>query len=283
MGSLSNFAEDALVNHLTNTAYTASASVFVALCTADPTDAGTGASMNETADAHAYARTAITFNAAATRRVEQSADIAFPQATGTYAAAITHWAIVDSATHGAGNMLAHGAFTASFTPVNGNIPRILTSLQEIYIQIDATAGAGFSDYAVHNLLNLMFRNVAFTSPANNTFVFLSNTVLDDQDVANTDFTEVAGTGYARQEVNPNGGATPVWAVVSAGATNNVQDIDFGTVGAGDWTQVVAAGLIDTLSGAGNVLAYDSANVVDQTPVENDTVKFAATNFSISLS
>ena len=283
MGSLSNFAEDGLMNHVFNTAFTPAAGLFAALCTADPTDAGTGAAMNETADAQAYARQAITFNAAAVRRVTQSADIAFPQATGNYAAPITHWAIVDSATYGAGNMLAHGAFTASFTPVTGNIPRILTSLQEIYVQIDPVAGFGFSDYAVHSLLDLMFRNIAFTSPAGNTFITLSNTVLDDQDVANTDFTEVAGTGFGRVEVNPNGGATPVWSTVSAGALNNVDEIDFGTVGAGDWTQVVASVIIDSLSGAGNVLAYDNTNVVDQTPQENDTVSFPATNFSVSLS
>jgi hypothetical protein len=279
MGSLSDFAENELLDHFANAAYTAPTTIYMALCTADPTDAGTGASMNETADANAYARTAITFGAAAVRRVTQDADVSFPESTGTYGAAITHWAIVDSATHGAGNMLAHGAFNASFTPVSGNTPVVSSS--EVYVEIQATAaGAGYSDYLVHNLLNLMFRNVAFTKPA--TYLALSNTVVDDQDVADTNFTEITGTGYARIQVNINGGAAPTWTVAAAGAISNNETITFATVGAGGWTQFVAVVIIDSSTGAGNVLGYDSANVVDQTPAENDVVRFPVGDFDMAL-
>ena len=92
MGSLSNFAENALINHLCNTAFTPAATMFVALCTADPTDAGTGASMSEVPNTNAYTRTAVTFGAAASRRVVQSGAVTFPQATGTWGT-ISHWAL----------------------------------------------------------------------------------------------------------------------------------------------------------------------------------------------
>jgi hypothetical protein len=82
MGSLSNFAELELLDHVFNAAYSPPAAVYLALCTADPTDAGTGASMNEVANTGSYARTAITFGAASARRITQNALVTFPQATG---------------------------------------------------------------------------------------------------------------------------------------------------------------------------------------------------------
>lgn len=274
MGSLSNFAEDAWLNHLINTAYSPVATVFLALAVADPTDAGTGAAMNETANAQAYDRTAITFGAAASRRVTQSADVSYPQATGNYAAPITHWGVLDSGTYGAGNLLAHGAFNNPFQPVTGNTPKVVTALQEVYIEITAGSGAGGSDYAVHALLNLMFRNVAFTSTAGSTYVALSQTVLDDQDVAIGDFTEVTGTGYARKLLDANGGSSPTWTTVSGGVASNAALVDFGTVGAGGWNDFVAGLIIDSVSGAGNILMYDSSGLVDQSNVvENDQVNF----------
>ena len=63
MGSLSDLAEGVLLDHVCNSAYSHAATVYLALCTADPTDAGTGASMNECADANGYPRKAITSQA----------------------------------------------------------------------------------------------------------------------------------------------------------------------------------------------------------------------------
>src|SRR5689334_21871545 len=109
MGSLSNYGENALVKHLfLEAAYSPAATLYLALATADPTEAATGASMNEVANSGSYARTAITFGAASSRRVTQSADVTFPTASGSWGT-VTHWAIVDSGTHGAGNVLSYGA------------------------------------------------------------------------------------------------------------------------------------------------------------------------------
>ncbi len=279
MGSLSNYSENSLLNHLFGSAYTPAATVYLALCTADPTDAGTGAAMNEVADLYNYARKAITFGAAASRKVTQSGAVTFNQASGAWGT-ITYWSIVDSATHGAGNMLAHGAFSASFAPVSGNTPSVASA--QVYVQIDASSGEGFTSYLVLKLLDLMFRNTAYSQPA--TYVALL-----DQQGADADTTlttagkEVAGTDYARVLVNKAGGASPAWNSVSGGATDNANAITFPTVGSGGWSAVVGMALVDggTLD-AGNILAFDNDQVVDQTPAAGDTVQFAAGALDASL-
>jgi len=282
MGSLSDFAENELLDHLFNAAYTPASTLYLALCTGDPTDAGTGGSMTEVADANGYARKAIAFGAASSRRITQNAQVSFDQATGTWGT-ITHWAIVDSATHGAGNVLAHGSFSASFAPVSGNTPSVASG--QVYIEISATpGGAGFTTACVNSLLDLMFRNQTYTSPAGNTFLALLAAVADDADSTMADETEVTGTDYARKEVNPNGGSSPTWDLASGGALDNGGAITFATPGSGGWDEVVAVAIVDALSGtSANVLAYDNTNIVDQTPAAGDTVQFADGAFDISLS
>jgi len=280
MGSLSNFAENELLDHLFNAAYPSPTAVYLAFCTGDPTDAGTGASMNEAADANGYARTAIVFSAPGSRAIIQNGDVDFPEASGAWGT-ITHWAVLDGNTHGAGNMLAHGAFGTSFAPVNGNTPTVATT--EVTISIAATAtGAGFTDWAVHGLLNLMFRNTAFTTTADNTFVLLMTATADDQDVDTDDLTECAvANGYARVEVNANGGAAPTWDLAAAGVVDNTGVITMGPP-SGSWGLVTSMAICDATSGTANVICYDNTNIVDQTPVNGDTVTFAAGALDLTL-
>src|SRR3954454_7278803 len=124
MGSLSNYGENALLKHITKeAAYSPAATLYLALATADPGEAATGASMNEIANSNSYARTAIAFGAAASRRVTQSGAVTFPTASGSWGT-VTHWAVLDSATHGAGNVLATGAFAVAKAVVLNNTPSI---------------------------------------------------------------------------------------------------------------------------------------------------------------
>lgn len=271
MGSLSNFLENACLNHLCNAAFTPATALFVALCTADPTDAGTGTSVSisEAANLNGYVRKPVTFGAAASRRVVQSGAVTFDQATGTWGT-ISHWALVTSATYNTGDMYAYGSFTTPFTPVTGNTPTIPSA--ELEVEITTTAsGAGFTDYLVHNWLNRMFRNQAFPKPA--TYVGLALSIIQDTHVAIGQITEVTGGSYARVLVNPNGGASPTWTVATTGTLDNVQPITFPTPSA-SWGQILSMFLIDSVSGAGNILGYDNPNITDQTPIAGDTVQFA---------
>jgi hypothetical protein len=244
MGSLSNFGEQEMLKHLiTEAAHTPTATVYLALATADPTDTATGASMSEVANSGSYARTAITFGAAASRRITQSGAVVFPEATGAWGT-VTHWAIVSSATHGAGNVLASGAFTSSFAVVAGNIRTVPSA--EIYVEISASPSAGgLTNYAANGFLDRMFRNQAFTVSATYLSLF---TVTPSDSVAGT---EVSGGSYARKQVNAPAGASPAWAAASGGASQNANDALF-TAPTGSWGTVVAGGIHDAVT-TGNLL------------------------------
>ena len=271
MGSLTDHAENKLIDHVLNAAYTPAAAVYLALCTADPTDAATGASMNEVANSGSYARTAIAFGAASSRRVTQNAQVTFPAATGSWGT-VTHWAIVDTNTYGAGNVLATGAFSPTKSIVNGNTPSVPTST--IYVEFSAGA---ISTYLAGKLLDLMFRNVAYSKPA--TYIALTTATIADTDTGST-ITEPSGNAYARKQVNINGGASPAWGLASGGSATNGNAIDF-TAASGSWGTIVAAAVVDALT-TGNLLFYDNA-VTDQAVDTNDTVSFNASAFTVSMS
>lgn len=280
MGSLSNYSENAFLGHLFTSAYTAPGAIYLALLTADPTS-GDGGSITEAANANGYARTAISFGAASARRVTQDALLTFPAASGAWGT-ITHWALTDSATYGAGNVLAHGAFSSSFSPVSGNTPKVAAG--QVYVEITASSGAGFTTATANSLLDLMFNGTAFASPAGSTYIALLNATASDTTTLAT-MTECAGTAYAREEIHESGSASsPRWEAITTGATQNNAAIDFGTVGAGGWTQVVATAIVTAATGtSGLLLGFDNTNVVDQTPAAGDTVQFATGAFDVSLS
>lgn len=120
MAEMSNYLENALINAtLRNTSYTSPATVYVALHTADPTDAGTGAEVS----GGSYARTAVTFGAPSDGVTTNSADVEFPQATGSWGTIgwIGLWDASSS-----GNLLYHTALDASKAIDTGDIFKIAT-------------------------------------------------------------------------------------------------------------------------------------------------------------
>lgn len=270
MGSLSDFGENTVVKHiLREAAYTPAATLYLALCTANPGETATGASMSEVANSGSYARTAITFGAAASRRVTQSGAVTFPAASGSWGT-VTNWAIVDTNTYGSGNVLAYGAFAASKTIVSGNTPSVASG--DVYVEI--TASTGLSNYAANGMLDRMFRNQAFTVSAN--YVGLWTATLSDSSTGST-AGEVSGGSYARVAVNASGGGSPAWSAVSAGATSNANAITFPTA-SGSWGTVTYAGVLDA-STTGNLLLYGA--VTSQAVASGDTVSFASTALSLS--
>lgn len=273
MGSLSDYGENAFINHLCGSPFTPPANIYLALCTADPTDAATGASMNEIANSGAYARTAIVFAAAGSRAIVQNANCQFPQATSSWGTA-THWTLCDSNTYGAGNVLAHGAFTTSYPIVTGNRPTIASGQVDVAIQ--ASDGEGFTTQLCNWMLDLMFRNQAYSQPA--TYCALLTTAGADTDTTLTT-KEVTGTDYDRVLLNKAGGSTPRWDTVAGGATENENQVLFPTVGSGGWDEIVGMAIVDVSS---NVLFYDNDQVEDQTPNEGDTVDFVAGDLDVSM-
>jgi hypothetical protein len=118
MGSKTNYLENKILDHvLKNTSYTPPATVYLALCTSDPTE--TGAAGTEVSGG-SYARQAAAFGSASGGTSSNSGTITFPTATGNWGT-ITHFAIFDASS--AGNCLYYGALTTSKTINTGDVAK----------------------------------------------------------------------------------------------------------------------------------------------------------------
>lgn len=118
-GSKSDFLELELLDHvLGNQAYSAPETVYVALYTTAPTDAGGGVEVS----AAGYARVAVTndltnWPAAVAGAKANGEEITFPTATGDWGTVVA-FAILDAAS--GGNFLYWGDLTASKEIKNGD-------------------------------------------------------------------------------------------------------------------------------------------------------------------
>ncbi len=266
MGNISVGLRNKLLDHvLKNTAYVPSATVNISLHTADPGQTGA----NEAAYTN-YARTAITFGAAALRKVVQAASvIAFPTC-GATGGTYTHYGIWS--TDGTPVFMAGGLLeTGGIVVVNGNTPQIAAS--EVEISFSAGTTMGISTYLVHALLDRAFRNQVFAQPTG-LFLALTTAAVVDASTGAT-ITEVANANaYARLSV-------PTWDAAASGASQNTAIATWITP-TGSWGTIVAAALVDNSTHlAGNVLFYGN-DVVDQLVGNGDTVQFQAGAFDIAL-
>jgi hypothetical protein len=113
--SKSNYLENALLDHhLGGPDYTRPGTVYVALFSAAPSDAGGGTELS----GNGYARKAVTNNAtnwpaASGGSKSNGVEIRFDAATGSNWAAATHFGIFDASS--GGNLLRWGALSASVT------------------------------------------------------------------------------------------------------------------------------------------------------------------------
>ncbi len=88
------------------------------------------------------------------------------------------------------------------------------------------------------------------TPVATTYIGLWTAALDDTSTGAT-AGEVTGGSYARVALTNN---TTNWVTWSGGATSNGIAIDFGTATA-NWGTVTHACIVDTASGAGNILYH----------------------------
>jgi hypothetical protein len=117
VSAFSNYLENKILLHvLSNTAYTSPTTVYLGLHTADPTDAGTGTEVSGGSYARQSFASTISGNAAS-----NTSAIEFPTATGSWGT--VGWvAVWDNLT--GGNLLFHGALTASKTIASGDVFRV---------------------------------------------------------------------------------------------------------------------------------------------------------------
>ena len=121
--------------------------------------------------------------------------------------------------------------------------------------------SALSDYLEAKYLDLTYNGVVFTPPAS-VFIALYTSDPTDADTG----TEVSGGGYARAQVNPNGGGAPQFDLAAVDGTGsmvtNADDIEF-PAATDAWGTVTHFGIKDAATG-GNLLhqgALDDAQVV----------------------
>lgn len=118
--SFSNYLENKVLLHVFGaTAYTAPATLYVALFTSDPGEGGTGTEVS----GGSYARQTATFTVTGALATNTAA-IEFPTATASWGT-VTYAAIYDAAS--GGNLLASGGLATSKTIASGDVLRIPAS------------------------------------------------------------------------------------------------------------------------------------------------------------
>jgi len=117
MSAKSDYLENKVIDHFLGTSSTtAPSAVYLALFTSDPTDAGSGTEVS----GNGYARQAITFAASSSGSASSNSAEEFTASGGAFGT-VTHVGIFEALT--SGNLLYHGALTASKTIADGDTLR----------------------------------------------------------------------------------------------------------------------------------------------------------------
>ena len=118
MSAMSDYLENEILDHILGTvAYTMPTTVYVGLSTGSFNDDNSGTELSGSN----YARESISFGAAASGTASNDAAVEFNAATGSWGT-VSHFGIFDALT--SGNLLIHGALTASKVIETGDILKI---------------------------------------------------------------------------------------------------------------------------------------------------------------
>lgn len=118
MSAMSDYLENEILDHILGTgAYTMPTTVYVGLSTGSFNDDNSGIELT----GNNYAREAIAFGAAASGTASNSAAVEFNAATGSWGT-VSHFGLFDAVS--GGNLLIHGALTASKVIASGDILKI---------------------------------------------------------------------------------------------------------------------------------------------------------------
>lgn len=269
MSALSNYLENALLDHLLkNTAYTPAGTLYFALFTADPGESGVTGELS--LGTGAYARAAVTNNnvnfpqcaASGTPTKSNATAITFPTATAAWGT-VTHWAIYDDDGSPAGNMLAHGALSASRYVASGDTPKIAIGACSFTIS-NATSG-GLTEFAKRKLLDHVFGGPTYT-PAGTVYLALGTSSSTDS------ISEWTESTYTRQATG--------FDSASSGVSVNSDEETF-TTNVSDGTETLSVfGVFDDAT-SGNLLVYGPVST-SRTVNNGDTAKFPDSSFTVTF-
>lgn len=261
-GSISDALEIKLLDHvLKTTPFTVPANIYIALSTADPTEDGSGIAEPV---GNGYARVVCnTWDAAASRAIENTGAVEFPEAEGSWGE-ITHFAIFDAIT--GGNFLAHGDLTTPKTIGSGDNASFGAGAIDIIWAV-----GGFSDYLANKLLDHIFKTTPYSQPTN-IYVAVTTAAIEDSDTGTT-ITE-PGENYARKQHE-------AYDAAAAGASENTGEITFVTADGDGWGTITHFALVDALT-LGNIL-FHAAMDVPRNIGTGDTVQFEDGEMNLTVS
>ncbi len=129
--------------------------------------------------------------------------------------------------------------------------------------------SALSNYLEDALINLVLRNIPYTSPGTGIYV----AVFTGDPLEDASGPEVSGNGYARVQVT-------AWDAPSNGVTQNTGAISFPAASGGAWGTITYAAIFDALT-VGNMLFYGPLSA---SKVVNDTEQliFQAGQFAVDL-
>lgn len=270
MGSLANYAEKMVLDHVLKTsAWSANpATLYLALGTGVDDDGVTGEF-----SAGNYVRKSTTVaewgTPAALRSIANDAAITFLTADASWGTP-AGWALYDAET--TGNCIAMGTITGAGAIGDGDTASF--AIGEIEIAWNAAvSNVGWSDYIVHEMLDHIMMGTEYT-PETNLYVGFGTTPLTD---SSTISGEATGGGYARTVCNgwdAAAGDSPSLADNTAAITFTVSD---------DWTaslDVVFIAKHLTNSAATDLLFFGT--VTSFSAVDGDTVEIVAGDLDVTL-
>lgn len=125
MSAMSDYLENEILDHILGTgAYTMPSTVYVGLSTGSFNDDNSGTELT----GNGYARESISFGAAASGTASNSGAVEFSAATGSWGT-VSHFGLFDASS--SGNLLIHGALTASKVIETGDILKIAVGDMDI--------------------------------------------------------------------------------------------------------------------------------------------------------
>jgi hypothetical protein len=271
MAALSDYLENELLDHLLGGGdYSAPATLYLALFTAAPTDAGGGTE----ATGGSYARLAITNNltnlpaAAIDGSVTEKANgvtLTMFTASGSVSGGsnMTHWGIYDASS--GGNLLVWGALDTPAAVGTGDTPTFDVGALVI------SMGGNFGNTVRAGLLDLAFGGQTYTRPS--TVYGGLFTAPPGQAGGGT---EVTGGTYSRISITNNATNFPS---ASAGAKSLGVTHAYPTATA-SWGAVTDFALFDSASG-GNILFFKTLTTT-RSVASGQTFRIAAGDLDVSL-
>ncbi len=261
---VSDYLEAKIINFvLRNEDFSSPASVYLALYTAAPSDAGGGTEVT----GGSYARYQMTggFDTASAGHTQNTGLISFPTATGDWGT-VTHIGIFDADV--AGNLLFWGQFSASMNILTGKTATIPAG------NLDITLNGDWGQYLANKILDHVLNAATFAKPSTAWMALYTTTPT----AADSGGVEVSGGSYARKEVW--GSAKWDAPTATGGGTENTDTETF-TAATANWGTIVGWALRSASSG-GN-LFFVKALTAQKVVNSGDTFRFNAGAVDIVIS